>query len=69
MCLRIVKEITRKATSFKFLRLNCSDITQVNIKMRIKISATVRPILDAVQKQGVMRIFHHGLVRLGTPLF
>ena len=24
---------TRKAIGFKFLRLNCSDVTQVNIKM------------------------------------
>ena len=33
------------------------------------MSATVRPILDTVQKQGVLRIFHHGLVRLGTLLY
>ena len=26
-------------------------------------------ILDAVLKQGVLRIFQHGLVRIGTPLF
>ena len=29
----------------------------------------LRPILDAVLKQGVLRLFQHGLVRLGTPLF
>ena len=29
----------------------------------------LRSILDAVLKQGVLRLFQHGLVRLGTPLF
>ena len=29
----------------------------------------LRPILDAVLRQGVLRLFQHGLVRLGTPLF
>ena len=29
----------------------------------------VRPILDAVLKQGVPRLFQHGLNQLGTPLF
>ena len=28
----------------------------------------VRPILDDVLKQGVFRLFQHGLVRLGTPV-
>ena len=28
----------------------------------------VRSILDAVLKQGVLRLFQHGLVRLGTPV-
>ena len=34
---------TRKAIGFKSLRLNCSDITQVNIKM--EMSTTVSKIL------------------------
>ena len=29
----------------------------------------LRPILDAALKQGVLRLFQHGLVRPGTPLF
>ena len=28
----------------------------------------IRPILEAVLKQGVLRLFQHGLVRLGTPV-
>ena len=27
----------------------------------------IRPLLDAVLKQGVLRLFQHGLVRLSTP--
>ena len=30
---------------------------------------SVRPILDAVLKQGVLSLFQHGLVRFDTPLF
>ena len=30
---------------------------------------SVRPILDAVLKQGVLNLFQHGLVRFDTPLF
>ena len=30
---------------------------------------TLRPILDALLKQGVLRLFQQGLVRLGTTLF
>ena len=40
-----------------------------NIKDKIKTDPTLRPILDAVLKQDVLRIFQHGLVRLGRPLF
>ena len=29
---------------------------------------TFRPILDAVLKQGVLRLLHGGLVRLDTPV-
>ena len=32
-------------------------------------NSDVRLILDAVLKQGGMRLFQHGFVRLGTPLF
>ena len=36
ICLRICNSciVTRKAIGFKSQRLSCSDITQVNIKMR-----------------------------------
>ena len=32
-------------------------------------SITIRPVLDAVLKQGMLRVFQHGLIRLCTPCF
>ena len=36
---------------------------------RLGVHKTLRPILDAMLKQGVLRLFQHGLLWFGTPLF
>ena len=41
----------------------------LNAPVTFQILVIIRPFLDAMLKQGVLRIFQHGLVRLGTPLF
>ena len=38
-------------------------------KKKATKTKTVRPILEAVLKQGVLRIFQHGVVWLGISLF
>ena len=37
-------------------------------KHLMMIMKALKPILDAVLKQGVLRLFQYGSVRLGTPL-
>ena len=38
-------------------------------RLRNETGSTIRSNLDAVLKQGMLRIFQHGLARFGTPLF
>ena len=40
-----------------------------HVLKKIALCEIIRPNLEAVLKQGMLRIFQHGLIRLGTPLF
>ena len=45
------------------------ELKEVEYLKEITDFNSLRPILDAVLKQGVLTLFQHSLVRLGMPLF
>ena len=68
---KIVKELKTKLPKSKIAfsgPITRKDKKNLD-KNVIETKKRLRPILDAVLKQGVLRLFQYGLVRFGTPLF
>ena len=55
------------------IRSNIKSAIKVQLRLTkcylLKADKSHRPILDAVLKQGALRLFQHGLIQFGTSLF